>query len=235
MLSTKSGSTINRVLAAAAELFAEHGAPNVDLPTIIEQAEVSERSFFYHFGSKDELCERLVYDGRSQVASMIRRRESWHGPAMITLIDIWVAVLAAGPKQNMIAVEVPHADPADGIGLLGVRRQLQAFSHRTLLRAVREGDLSKDTEVAAVTRSLIATLDWTREEFAGRLGTRPAALEFAAQVLSSASGRIAREYVAGYLARRYTLTSQDARWRIALVDRCARNTDRAETWRTLQL
>ncbi|WP_338763307.1 helix-turn-helix domain-containing protein [Nocardia vulneris] len=225
MLSTKSSSTINRVLAAASELFAEHGAPNVDLVTIIEQADVSEKSFFYHFGSKNELCERLVYDGRSQVASMIRRREAWHGPAMITLIDVWVAVLAAGPKQHMIAVEVPHADPVDGIGLLGVRRQLQAFSHRTLLRAVREGDLSTETDVAAMTRSLIATLDWTREECAGRLGTRPEALEFAAHVLSSASGRIAREYVAGYLARRYTLTSRDARWRIALVDRCTRNID----------
>ncbi|WP_433575564.1 TetR/AcrR family transcriptional regulator [Nocardia brasiliensis] len=111
------------MLATASELFAEHGAPNVDLLTIIEQADVSEKSFFYHFGSKDELCERLVYDGRSQVAGMIRWREAWHGPAMIALIDVWVAALAAGPKQNMSAVEVPHADPVDGIGLLGVRRQ----------------------------------------------------------------------------------------------------------------
>ncbi|QIS04934.1 hypothetical protein F5X71_23720 [Nocardia brasiliensis] len=118
-----------------------------------------------------------------------------------------MAVLAAGPRQNLIALEVPGADWAGGIGQFGVRRQLLVFSHRTLLRAIRERDLSKETDVAAVARSLVAMLDWTGEETTGRLGTWPAAREFSARVLASASGRVAREYVAGYLNRRHALCS----------------------------
>jgi len=56
--------TRDRVLAAASELFAEHGYDGASVRMIAEQAEANQAAVNYYFGCKDELFREVV---RSQI------------------------------------------------------------------------------------------------------------------------------------------------------------------------
>ena len=54
--------TRNRILTAAAELFAEKDCNNVSISEIVERADSSVGAFYGHFKSKDELVTRIWLD-----------------------------------------------------------------------------------------------------------------------------------------------------------------------------
>lgn len=60
--STAPTSTRERVLTAARTLFYEHGVTTVGVDRISEQARVSKRSLYQHFGTKDSLVAAALAD-----------------------------------------------------------------------------------------------------------------------------------------------------------------------------
>ena len=52
--------TPTRILAAALELFSEHGFEGTTLQQIADRLEVTKAALYYHFKSKDELLSALI-------------------------------------------------------------------------------------------------------------------------------------------------------------------------------
>ena len=84
----------DRLLAAADELFYEHGVHTVGIDTIIERAAVAKASLYSTFGSKDELV-RAYLEGRHR-----SRRER-----LLARVE---AVAGASGRPGRDRVEQPH-------------------------------------------------------------------------------------------------------------------------------
>ena len=55
-----SGSTRDRILGAAYELFSRHGTQSVGINAVVEHAGVAKRTLYRHFESKDELVVEFL-------------------------------------------------------------------------------------------------------------------------------------------------------------------------------
>lgn len=56
----RAAETRRDILAAAVELFAEHGYGGTNLNQIIRRARVTQGAFYYHFASKDEVAFAII-------------------------------------------------------------------------------------------------------------------------------------------------------------------------------
>ncbi|WP_439544731.1 TetR/AcrR family transcriptional regulator [Sandarakinorhabdus sp.] len=115
--------TKSRVLAAAHMLFSRQGFANTGTADIAREADVSEGSIFYHFGSKKALLEEL---GRRHGEAMIEAMEAGYTleelepditiPRVLRFVRdnmIWEGMegdcAECGPKSKMAAT--PDAEP----------------------------------------------------------------------------------------------------------------------------
>ena len=91
------GSPRDRLLAAATELFYEHGVHTIGIDTIIERAGVAKASLYSTFGSKNELV-RAYLDARHQsrrarVAAEIERHQD-PTARLLAIFDVLAATVA---------------------------------------------------------------------------------------------------------------------------------------------
>jgi AcrR family transcriptional regulator len=63
--------TKKRLLAAAVREFAEYGLAGARVDRIAESAQANKRSIYMHFGTKEELFERIVADSLLELAEAI--------------------------------------------------------------------------------------------------------------------------------------------------------------------
>lgn len=131
-----------RVLAAAHMLFSRQGFANTGTADIAREADVSEGSIFYHFGSKKALLEEL---GRRHGEAMIEAMEAGYAiedlvpaitvPRVLRFVRdnmIWEGMEGdcneCGPKSKMAAT--PDAEPfyhaAKEVTTAWIMRHLQA-------------------------------------------------------------------------------------------------------------
>ena len=61
-----------RIVAAAAELFDEHGVSATKVEAICDNANIALRTFYNHFPSKQVVVEHLAVDATGEVAVRIR-------------------------------------------------------------------------------------------------------------------------------------------------------------------
>jgi len=61
-----------RIVAAARELFDEHGVDSTKVEAICDQADIALRTFFNHFPSKRDVVQQLAVDATAEVAARIR-------------------------------------------------------------------------------------------------------------------------------------------------------------------
>jgi AcrR family transcriptional regulator len=84
-----------RILAAAAEVFTEHGL-EVSLDEVARRAGVGVGTIYRRFADKDELVETLFTDRIDEIAAMARRAgelpDPWTG--LVTFLEQWVCLLA---------------------------------------------------------------------------------------------------------------------------------------------
>ncbi|HEX6339782.1 TetR family transcriptional regulator [Umezawaea sp.] len=63
--------TKRRLLTAAVEEFATHGLAGARVDRIAENASANKRSIYMHFGTKEELFDRVVADSMSELAQAV--------------------------------------------------------------------------------------------------------------------------------------------------------------------
>jgi len=74
------GDTVDRILAAAARLFAEHGFEAVSMNTIADAAGVSKANVFHHFKSKNELYVAVLQHACRDASEHLNDFDQTHTP-----------------------------------------------------------------------------------------------------------------------------------------------------------
>lgn len=103
---------------AAVDLVAEHGLAAVTVEQIAEAADVSPRTFFNHFPSKESAVVGIDADEASRVAAELRARPD-----------------EESPTEAVRAVLLAHVGRITGDQALWRRRRRLVFSDPTLLHA----------------------------------------------------------------------------------------------------
>jgi AcrR family transcriptional regulator len=145
--------------ACAARLFAERGFADTTVADIAACADVSTRTFFRYFDSKEDL---LLPDGVELFAAV--ERAFAQCPADQSPFDaVCTALLAAAaPFQNTSLTALTH--PLDGTEQLIAARMIQAFTEfedrltRLVLERLDPGTPDADLQAAVVAGAALATV-----------------------------------------------------------------------------
>jgi AcrR family transcriptional regulator len=126
--------TRERILAAAARLFAELGFPSASMPAIAEQSGITAGAIYRHFDSKAELLLEVVRHALRSPPVSVRARE--HGGFdAATLPEVAASYTASDLKpMRQLSLEVHAAASRDP----SVERLLTDFD-ANLTRQLREG------------------------------------------------------------------------------------------------
>jgi len=108
----KKALTRERLITVARELFAEQGFPETTVQQITEAADVSERTFFRYFESKDDLLLLDLVAFFDRVELELRARPMEEEP----LIALYRSVLASVRSRSDESLEIPMVRP-HGLGL----------------------------------------------------------------------------------------------------------------------
>lgn len=112
-----SGSTRERILEAAYELFSRHGLQAVGINTVVEQSGVAKRTLYRHFASKDDLI----------VEFLRLREERWTK----SWLQAEVEQRASQPTERLLAIfDVFHEwfqrDDLEGCSFINVLLEVEA-------------------------------------------------------------------------------------------------------------
>jgi len=117
--STSAPSTRERIVAAAARLFAEFGFASSSMPAIAEQSGITAGAIYRHFESKAELLLEVVRQALRSAPVSARARE--HGKIDVTALPEAAASYVAKDLKMMrqLSLEVHAAASRDsGVALL---------------------------------------------------------------------------------------------------------------------
>jgi AcrR family transcriptional regulator len=142
-----------RILESAKEAFTRFGA-NASLDDIARQAGVGAGTLYRHFPTRDALIEAVYQTGVEKLASAARTFAGTMAPLealrawMLLFVDHIAAKHIIAPALNSLA---------GGASRLyeGSRNQIQAAMDGLVKRAIRSGDLRKDTNALDLLRALI--------------------------------------------------------------------------------
>jgi AcrR family transcriptional regulator len=127
-------STRDRILAAAARLFAELGFASASMPAIAEQSGITAGAIYRHFESKAELLLEVVRQALRSPPVSVRAREHGGFDAS-TLPEVAASYTAADLKpMRQLSLEVHAAASRDP----SVERLLADYDEN-LTRQLREG------------------------------------------------------------------------------------------------
>jgi AcrR family transcriptional regulator len=122
------------LLEAAIDLFQHQGLKATKLEEICERADVSPRTFFNHFETREHLYRAIARQRAEQIAARIEARSEEPAPERLTqLFDEIGVYLAARPAYRELVGEMLSLRPADGSenarqGVLG-RAALRFVEH----------------------------------------------------------------------------------------------------------
>jgi len=163
------GDTLERLFAAAVELFGERGYTGTTVDDIVERAGVAKGTVYYHFRSKAELVSALLDDGLHTLADSFRAEiegaESAEG-ALRALVHAELAYIEryqAFSKLVMSEMWRVDRDWRDSLRLLR-ERYVDVFAE-VLRRGVAEGSFRADLDVTSAASTIFgmiatAALDW---------------------------------------------------------------------------
>lgn len=141
----------DRLLAAAAEAFAEHGADDVSLEEIARRAGVGIGTLYRHFPVRQALIEAVYtdqVDGLDTLAGKLLAAES---PA--AALTEWVHAMLAFTRTKQSLTAGLAAAAASGSGVASTCRQiLWGRSQELLSRAQEAGEARPDIQVADLMR-----------------------------------------------------------------------------------
>jgi AcrR family transcriptional regulator len=151
------GATRERILEAAADVFAEKGYYGAAVDDIVRASDTSKGSFYFHFPNKrgiftsllDHLTARLVQRVEGAVAS----DSGAGGPVQRLEAALWAVVTAFAQRRRLarlLLVEAAGLGHAADDRLLAVHERFTALIQRYLEEAVAAGQIPpQDTALAA--------------------------------------------------------------------------------------
>ncbi|MBO0904019.1 TetR/AcrR family transcriptional regulator [Jiella sonneratiae] len=160
-----------RILAAAAEIFAERGFASASIDEVARRLSATKGLVYHRYRSKGELLADLCEDGLgglvARVAAIAARRE----PAITRLAA--AASLHAGDVLSRLSLHRTLASVTSGVSLAGLagreadavravvmrRLDYDATFARLIADAARERDLPAGRDVEMLARLFVAALD----------------------------------------------------------------------------
>jgi AcrR family transcriptional regulator len=137
-----------RITAAAAKLFYRHGIHATGVEALIQEAQVSKRTFYQHFPSKNELVENYLRGIDERGGSPMERRLDSDGLAprerMLAIFDTKADITATGtgtgrfrgcPFHNAVVESAGVMTGAENV----VRAHKQQFADRLTAVATAAG------------------------------------------------------------------------------------------------
>jgi len=152
--------TRERILVEATALFIQHGFNATTVDEIAERAEVSPRTFFRYFATKEAL---LFHDFEDRVASIregIVQRPTEEDPArsLVAVLVAMIADLDQSPQQRALMVRLIAERPA----LMAYQRSVLSDTAEPLIAAAlaeRAGRPSDDLGLRAMVAAVTACFD----------------------------------------------------------------------------
>jgi AcrR family transcriptional regulator len=95
--------TQQRITAAGMRLFIKQGYDNTTLDEIAAEADISRRTFFYYFKSKDDILLSMQRGNSERLAEAVRGAPAGKKP-LDTIRDAVIQVCEAIPAKEMIAI-----------------------------------------------------------------------------------------------------------------------------------
>jgi AcrR family transcriptional regulator len=153
----------DRLLAAAAAAFAEHGADDVSLEEIARRAEVGIGTLYRHFPSRQSLLEAVYADqveGLELLAGKLLAAESPTGG----LAEWLRAMVTFGRTKRSLSAALVEMIGRDSELLSSCAATLRASAGALLERAQQAGEVRADVQGAdllRLTHGLILAADWS--------------------------------------------------------------------------
>jgi AcrR family transcriptional regulator len=153
----------DRLIAAAAAAFAEHGADDVSLEEIARRAEVGIGTLYRHFPSRQSLLEAVYADqveGLELLAGKLLTAES----PKAGLAEWLHAMVQFGRTKRSLSAALVEMVGKDSELLSSCAAVLRASLWALLERAQQAGEVRADVQAADVLRlahALILAADWS--------------------------------------------------------------------------
>jgi AcrR family transcriptional regulator len=168
---SRSAQTRNRLLAAAAESFADRGFHGTTTRDIAAAAGMSPAAVYVHYRSKEELLNQLSTDGhRLTIASMIRADDP-QAPPTVRLRSVMRAFAEHHARTHIgarvVNYELAALTPEHREAVGGMRREITAIVRAVVDAGVDSGEFHTD-DPRTTTRALLSMgIDiarWYRED-----------------------------------------------------------------------
>ena len=145
----RSEKTRQAILAAADELFLEHGVDAVNMDEVAERAGASKATIYRWWPSKHVLALDALVTAWEEATGLDRDRGSLRAD-LRALVRPWVKRVAARPYARMIAALVAevHRDPAFGeIWRVDFVQERRRRGRAAFVRAIERGEIAASTDV----------------------------------------------------------------------------------------
>ena len=152
------------ILAAAAEVFAEHGYRGTTNKEIASRVGITPPALLHHFRNKDELLLAVVQDHES--TSPASRLMEQHVPGQVQLLETLKTLAAVNAKARyeqlllttLSAEAIPEHHPLHDY-FIARYRDFRSRLEALLVEAQEAGTVRADVKPSAVSREILATLD----------------------------------------------------------------------------
>ncbi|MFT4570597.1 MAG: AcrR family transcriptional regulator [Hyphomicrobiaceae bacterium] len=149
-----------RIVAAATELFAEHGFNETKVAWVCERADIAHKTFFNHFPTKQDVMHAIAADGIESLLSSIDAAREAGTDTRDRLTQFFDSVASratdAGPMHRELLTEIINA--AQQVeGEANQARRLHDAFNRLVKQGVREGDVTRQHSTETLTEMLLGT------------------------------------------------------------------------------
>ena len=155
--------TRQKIVDAAVELFGTVGYGETGLADIINAADVTKGSFYYHFDSKDAVATAIIAKSEEEFReSTIRVLSSPTSPALDNLIRSTFVVTHMHEHDTLTRVANQLRQSLDQVSSAGsatyLGRQAVVFTVMTdaIKRGIADGDIADDIDVDGLARTIWA-------------------------------------------------------------------------------
>jgi AcrR family transcriptional regulator len=149
-----------RILAAAAELFDERGFAATKVADLCERADVAHKTFFNHFGSKQDLLRELAGESLGQLLADVEAARK-QGRSTRERLERFFAVVAervcqSGPMRRELVTELVHAVHDSSAKSEHARKLHEAFG-ALVQDGLAAGDVTRRHDAETLTEMILGT------------------------------------------------------------------------------
>lgn len=152
--------TRQKIIAAAVDLFSEHGYPATGLGDIIARAEMTKGALYYHFDSKESLAEAIIADGGTAMLTVFRTIAGSSAPALENTIHGLFVVADFTRSDKVAQIGMQLLRTFSGINAAATRVYASWLDELTkqLIQAADEGDLGENLDVAGAAEVILGSM-----------------------------------------------------------------------------